>query len=65
MNRNAQRMSVSQAMFMAGNNVDMAADMISYEERGARLQRLEYQQAAESVRIARAAAIGRPVVQRG
>ncbi|OPZ47571.1 MAG: hypothetical protein BWY92_01752 [Firmicutes bacterium ADurb.BinA052] len=65
MNREAQRVSVEQAMFMAGNNVDLAAAMIGYNERGAYMERREYRQAAESVRIARAAALGRPAVQRG
>jgi len=65
MNREAQRVSVEQAMFMAGNNMDLAAAMIGYNERGAYMERREYRQAAESVRIARAAALGRPVVQRG
>lgn len=65
MNREAQRVSVEQAMFMAGNNADLAAAMIRYNERGAYMERREYRQAAESVRIARAAALGRPAVQRG
>ncbi len=65
MNREAQRVSVEQAMFMAGNNMDLAAGMMGYNERGAYMERREYRQAAESVRIARAAALGRPVVQRG
>jgi hypothetical protein len=64
MNRNVQRVSVEQAMFMAGNNMDLAAAMIRYNERGAHMECREYQQAAESVRIARAAAVGRPAVQR-
>ncbi len=65
MNREAQRVSVEQAMFMAGNNMDLAAGMIGYNDRGAYMERREYQQAAESVKMARAAAIGRPAVQRG
>ena len=65
MNREAQRVSVEQAMFMAGNNMDLAAGMMGYNERGAYMERREYRQAAESVRIARAAALGRPAVQRG
>ena len=64
MNREAQRVSVEQAMFMAGNNMDLAAGMMGYNERGAYVERREYRQAAESVRSARAAALGRPVVQR-
>ena len=65
MKREAQRVSVEQAMFMAGNNADLAAAMIGYNERGAYTERREYQQAVESVRMARAATLGRPVVQRG
>jgi len=58
-------MSVEQAMFMAGSNPDMAAGMIVYNERGAYMESREYLQAAETVRIARAAALGQPAVQRG
>ena len=65
MNRSVQRMSVEQAVFMAGNNPDLAASLIGFNERGAYVERREYLQAAETVRIARAAAIGRPAVQRG
>lgn len=65
MKSKAQQMSVEQAMFMSGNNMDLAAAIMGYNERGTYIERREYQQAVESVRIARAAALGRPVVQRG
>jgi hypothetical protein len=64
MKRNVQQMSVEQAMFMADNNADLAAVMMGYNERGAYVERREYRQAAESVRLARSAELGRPAVQR-
>lgn len=64
MNYKVNAMSVSQAMFMAGNNPDIAAAMISYYERGTYVQRREYLQAAEAAKIARAVAIGHPAVGR-
>ena len=35
MNREAQRVSVEQAMFMAGNNVELAAAWVGYNGGGA------------------------------